>query len=74
MSELVGTPKDRFSHVTDHIISTTISLVVSHFLFLAVLKVLEGSLSPDLMKKRNKIMNSPLTILELTKTQNGVWV
>lgn len=40
----------------------------------AVLKVLEGSISPNVIKKRNKIMNSPLTILQLTKTQNGVWV
>lgn len=40
----------------------------------AVLKVLEGSLSPNIMKKHNKIINSPLTVLQLTKSQNGVWV
>lgn len=40
----------------------------------AVLKVLEGSISPDVIKNRKKIINSPMSILHLTKTQTGVWV
>lgn len=40
----------------------------------AVLKVLEGSISPDVIKNRKKIINSPMSILQLTKTQTGVWV
>ena len=42
------------------------------FCFAAVLKVLEGSGSTHV--KRSKLLASPLTILELTKTKNGVWV
>ncbi|XP_053383537.1 mRNA export factor GLE1-like isoform X1 [Mercenaria mercenaria] len=38
----------------------------------AVLKVLEGSVTPKL--KRNRITASPLTILEMTKKETGVWV
>lgn len=38
----------------------------------AVLKVLEGSITPKL--KRTKVLASPLTILEMTRKESGVWV
>jgi hypothetical protein len=61
-----------FSAISAKKKSTMIFKLCIVCLFTAVIKVLEGSVTPKL--KRNRVTPSPLAVLEMTKKETGVWV